>query len=51
MNGTFIGFSAVWHGLAREWPVWIAARCRAHASVCAMVTFAVLQSQAAKRPS
>ena len=38
----------MWRGPSGEWPVWIAARSRADAGVCAMVTFAVLESQAAR---
>jgi hypothetical protein len=49
MKDEFQGFTAVWRGPEGEWPVWIAARSRAHASVCAMITFAVLESQA-ERP-
>ena len=51
MKSTFQGFTAVWHGPAGEWPVWIAAPSRAHAGICAMVTFAVLESRAANRPA
>jgi hypothetical protein len=50
MKNAFQGFTAVWRGPAGEWPVWIAARSRADAGICAMLTFAVLESQAA-RPS
>jgi hypothetical protein len=46
MRHAFQGFTAVWQGPEGEWPVWIAARSRAHASVCALVTFAVLESRA-----
>jgi hypothetical protein len=49
MKDAFQGFTAVWRGPSGEWPVWIAARSRAEAGVCAMVTFAVLESQA-ERP-
>lgn len=48
MKDAFQGFTAVWKGPAGEWPVWIAARSRAHAGICAMVTFALLESQAAR---
>jgi hypothetical protein len=48
MKSPFQGFTAVWRGPAGEWPVWIAARSRADAGICAMVTFAVLESQAAR---
>jgi hypothetical protein len=51
MSGTFQGFTAVWRRPAGEWPVWIAARSRAHAGICAMVIFAVLESQTAAEPS
>jgi hypothetical protein len=47
MKDSFQGFTAVWRGPSGEWPVWIAARSRAEAGVCAMITFAVLESQAA----
>jgi hypothetical protein len=40
------GFTAVWRSPAGAWPVWIAARSRAEAGICAMVTFAVLEAQA-----
>jgi hypothetical protein len=48
MKDTFQGFTAVWRGPSGEWPVWIAARSRADAGVCAMITFAVLESQTAR---
>jgi hypothetical protein len=48
MKNAFQGFTAVWRGPAGEWPVWIAARSRADAGICAMLTFAVLESQAAR---
>ena len=52
MKNAFVGFTAVWQGPTGEWPVWIAARSRAHAGICALVTFAVLESQAARpRPT
>ena len=44
MQDRFEGFTAVWQRpTGDEWPVWIAARSRAHAGVCAMVTFTVLE--------
>jgi hypothetical protein len=49
MKDAFQGFTAVWRGPDGKWPVWIAARSQADASVCAMITFAVLESQA-ERP-
>jgi hypothetical protein len=49
MKNPFQGFTAVWQGPSGEWPVWIAARSRAQAGICAMVTFAVLESRA-ERP-
>jgi hypothetical protein len=48
MKNLFQGFTAVWSGPTGEWPVWIAARSRAEAGICAMVTFAVLESRAAR---
>jgi hypothetical protein len=48
MKNGFQGFTAVWRGPAGEWPVWIAARSRADAGICAMLTFAVLESHAAR---
>ena len=48
MKDAFQGFTAVWRGPSGAWPLWIAARSRAEAGVCAMVTFAVLESQAAR---
>jgi hypothetical protein len=48
MKQVFQGFTAVWRGPTGEWPVWIAARSRTEAGICAMVTFAVLESQAAR---
>jgi hypothetical protein len=45
----FHGFTAVWSRPGGEWPVWIAARSKADAGICAMVTFALLESQAATR--
>jgi hypothetical protein len=45
MESPFRGFTAVWQRPTGEWPVWIAARSRAHAGICAMVTFAVLESR------
>jgi hypothetical protein len=45
MKDAFQGYSAVWRGPSGEWPVWIAARSRADAEVCAMLTFAVLESR------
>jgi hypothetical protein len=48
MKDAFVGFTAVWRGPSGEWPVWIAARSRADAGVCAMITFAVLESQKAQ---
>jgi hypothetical protein len=45
MQNPFQGFTAVWQRPTGEWPVWIAARSRAHAGICAMVTFAVLESR------
>ena len=50
MKDSFQGFTAVWRGPSGEWPVWIAARSRAEAGVCAMITFAVLESQSATAP-
>jgi hypothetical protein len=50
MKQEFHGFTAVWQGPTGEWPVWIAARSRQHAGVCAMVTFAVLESRVTQRP-
>jgi hypothetical protein len=44
MHSPFQGFTAVWQRPTGEWPVWIAARSRAQAGICAMVTFAVLES-------
>lgn len=52
MKDAFQGFTAVWQRPGGEWPVWIAARSRAHAGICAQVTFAVLESQVARgRPA
>lgn len=48
MKYTFLGFTAVWQGPSGEWPVWIAARSRTQAGICALITFAVLESQAAQ---
>lgn len=45
MESPFQGFTAVWQRPSGEWPVWIAARTRADAGICAMVTFAVLESR------
>jgi hypothetical protein len=45
MNRPFQGFTAVWQGPSGEWPVWIAARSRVQAGICALVTFAVLESR------
>jgi hypothetical protein len=45
MQSSFLGFTAVWQRPTGEWPVWIAARTRAQAGICAMVTFAVLESR------
>jgi hypothetical protein len=49
MKGAFQGFTAVWEGPSGEWSVWIAARTRANAGICALVTFALLES-GGKRP-
>jgi hypothetical protein len=43
MQDRFQGFTAVWQRPTGEWPVWIAARSRAQAGVCAMVTFTALE--------
>jgi hypothetical protein len=51
MKGVFQGFTAVWHAPTGQWPVWIVARTRAHAGVCAIVTFALLDNQARGRPA
>jgi hypothetical protein len=48
MKGAFQGFTAVWERPGGGWPVWIAARSRAQAGICAQVTFALLESQAAR---
>lgn len=48
MKDAFHGFTAMWRRPSGEWPVWIAARSRADAEVCAMITFAVLESQTAR---
>jgi hypothetical protein len=45
MKDTFQGFTAVRQGPTGEWPVWVAARSRAEAAVCAMVTFVVLAAE------
>ncbi len=45
MDLPFQGFTAVWQAPSGEWPVWIAARSRAQAGICALVTFAVLESR------
>lgn len=45
MQNPFQGFTAVWQRPTGDWPVWIAARTSAQAGVCAMVTFAVLESR------
>ena len=47
MKNMFHGFTAVWHGPVGEWPVWIAARSRADANVCALLTFALLEARRA----
>jgi hypothetical protein len=44
MQSPFQGFTAVWQRPTGEWPVWIAARTRAQAGICALVTFTVLES-------
>ena len=44
MKGAFQGFTAVWDGPSGKRPLWIAARCRAHAGICALLTFALLES-------
>jgi hypothetical protein len=49
MKDAFHGFTAVWQGPTGDWPVWIAARSRAQAGICALVTFTVLESQAERR--
>jgi hypothetical protein len=52
MKDAFVGFTAVWQRPTGDWPVWIAARCPAHAGVCALVTFALLESQGTRtRPA
>ena len=43
MQNPYQGFTAVWQRPTGDWPVWIAARTRAEAGVCAMVTFTVLE--------
>jgi hypothetical protein len=48
MKQPFQGFTAVWQGPDGDWPVWIAARDRAQAGVCAIITFAVLESRSAR---
>jgi hypothetical protein len=50
MKDRFQGYTAVWQAPTGEWPVWIAARSRAHAGVCALVTFAVLETAARHTP-
>lgn len=50
MTNAFQGFTAVWRGPSGERPVWIAARSRADAGICALVIFAVLESEAAAGP-
>ena len=49
MQQAFQGFTAVWRSPAGEWPVWIAARSRTEAGICAQVVFAVLESRAVRQ--
>jgi hypothetical protein len=44
-NGTFQGYTAVWEGPTGRLSAWVAARSRADAGICALLTFAVLVSQ------
>lgn len=40
----------MWQGPSGEWSVWIAARSRANAGICALLTFALLESGGKRLP-
>lgn len=49
--GKFHGYDCCWHRLGgKTWPVWVCARSRREAGIIALLTFALLEAQEARRP-